>query len=82
MKEKVLDKQAMWLICLKGVEQFFDNKRKELEGYLQFNTVFVMTNDQELKIQLFLQKRELIISINEKLTKLGYDFEVKEVRAK
>lgn len=53
-----------------------------LSGYLRFDTLFLKTSDQSLKIQIFKEKKNLISSINTHLEKLGYSQKISDIRLK
>ena len=53
-----------------------------LEGYVRFNVLFLKTNDQALKIQIFKQKSQLLQEVNLALEKVGYATRIVEIRMK
>lgn len=53
-----------------------------LSGYLRFETLFLKTSDQGLKIQIFKEKQKLIRFINQHFEKLGYSQKVTDIRLK
>ena len=66
-------------VAVSCVKEFFNSKKKSenvvrekepIEGYVKNSKLFIKTSDQEIKIQLFRQKKELLTIINEKLESL------------
>ena len=53
-----------------------------LEGYVRFKVLFLKTNDQTLKIQIFKQKNQILQEVNLALEKIGYKTRVEEIRMK
>lgn len=53
-----------------------------LSWYVRFAILFLKTSDQQLKIQIFKEKNELLKSINSQLTNLGYTQQIKDIRLK
>jgi len=53
-----------------------------LEGYVRFKVLFLKTDDQALKIQIFKQKNQILHEVNLALEKVGYKTRVEEIRLK
>ena len=53
-----------------------------IEGYVRFHVLFLKTDDQALKIQIFKQKNQILQEVNLALEKVGYTTRVHEVRMK
>lgn len=53
-----------------------------LTWYVKFWTLFLKTTDQNLKIQIFKQKPQLLSHINTHLNNIGYQQKIKEIRLK
>ena len=53
-----------------------------LTWYVKFSTLFLKTTDQNLKIQIFKQKNQLLSHINTHLNNIGYQQKIKEIRLK
>lgn len=53
-----------------------------LEGYVSFNVLFLKTDNQTLKIQIFKQKNQILKAVNLAIEKVGYTTRVEEIRIK
>ncbi len=53
-----------------------------LEGYVRFKVLFLKTDDQALKIQIFKQKNQILHEVNLAIEKVGYKTRVDEIRMK
>lgn len=53
-----------------------------LSWYVKFDILFLKTADQMLKIQIFKEKKALLIYINQHLQKLGYHQQINDIRLK
>lgn len=60
----------------------FNENQSGLEGYVRFKVLFLKTNDQTLKIQIFKQKNQILQEVNLALEKIGYKTRVEEIRMK
>lgn len=49
---------------------------------MKFDILFLKTADQMLKIQIFKEKKALLIYINQHLQKLGYHQQINDIRLK
>lgn len=50
-----------------------------LTGYVRHNKLFLKTIDQKLKIQVFKDKLNIILRINQKLSEIWYKAEIQEI---
>lgn len=53
-----------------------------LEGHVRFKVLFLKTDDQALKIQIFKQKNQILHEVNLAIEKVGYKTRVEEIRLK
>lgn len=88
--EKFQGNRMLGTLALKVVKQYFHIEKKAenvvtdevIEGFLRYQTLFLKTADQALKIQIFKEKEKLIAAINQHFQALGYRQEVREIRLK
>ena len=75
-------------IAVKTVKEFFQLEKKAdhvvreqepIEGYVRNWKLFLKTNDQALKIEIFKKKKELLSLINTQLETLGYKQHIHEI---
>ncbi|MDR0282039.1 MAG: hypothetical protein LBI53_01585 [Candidatus Peribacteria bacterium] len=66
-------------IAIKSVKEFFQlekntenivREKEEMEGYVRNGKLFIKTEDQALKIEIFKKKKELIALINNQVSSL------------
>ena len=50
-----------------------------LTWYVRHNRLFIKTIQQSLKIQIFKEKLDIIKSINQKLSEIGYTTEIEDI---
>ena len=50
-----------------------------LTGYVRHNRLFIKTTQQSLKIQIFKEKLDIIKSINQKLSEIGYITKIEDI---
>jgi len=50
-----------------------------IDGYVKFNKVFLKTQDQGLKIDIFKKKQDILTRVNEALAKVGYATKMVEI---
>jgi len=75
--------QMVGAVALNAVNAFLHNlKFENIEGYVRFNVMFLKTNDQALKIQIFKQKNQILHEVNLAIEKVGYTTKVVEIRMK
>lgn len=65
-------------VGLKIVQDFFEDKN--LEWYIQFGTLYIKTQNQEIKIKAFRHKREILDKVNDALKEYGYTRKITEIR--
>lgn len=71
-------KRMIGTIWIKTVQDFFWDKN--IEGFIRFDTLYIKTSNQNIKIQAYQKKKELLETINYELWKLGYKRKIKDVR--
>jgi len=80
LAQKYLGNQAIGVLTLKVVQDFFDNKK--LEWYVKFTTLFIISQDSQLKIEIFRKKKEILDLINKSLEKYGYIVKIRNIFVK
>jgi hypothetical protein len=60
----------------------FVDDQSGLEWYVRFKVLFLKTDDQNLKIQIFKQKNQILQEVNLALEKVGYATRIEEIRMK
>jgi len=70
--------RMIWSVWIQVVRDFFDDKN--LEWHIKFSTLHIKTQDQETKIQAFRQKKELLEKVNQKLSEMGYNRKITDIR--
>jgi len=79
-------KNMIGSIVMNEVKSYLDIKNVDLDveddvltWYVRYNKLFLKTNDQRLKIQIFKEKLNIILSVNKKLSYVGYKLEIKDI---
>jgi len=79
-------KNIIGSVALNEIKNYFkiekiDNEVKDeiLTWYVKHCKLFLKTNDQKLKIQIFKEKSNIIKKINSKLSNLGYKTEINDI---
>jgi hypothetical protein len=70
MSKKFLWKQVIWLVAINEVKRFFADEN--ITWYVKFDKIFLRTQDQNIKIQAFRQKKALLENINNALSNVWY----------
>ncbi len=71
-------KRMIWVTGLQVLRDYFGDQ--ELEGYIKFSTIYLKTQNQEIKIQAFRKKREILEKVNLRLAELWYDRKINDIR--
>ncbi|MFA6256488.1 MAG: hypothetical protein WC606_04895 [Candidatus Absconditabacterales bacterium] len=71
--------QMVGAVALNVVRDFLHS---QIEGYVRFKVLFLKTDNQALKIQIFRQKNQILHEVNLALEKVGYKTRVEEIRMK
>ena len=56
-----------------------ETQNEILTGYVRHNRLFIITTQQNLKIQIFKEKLSIIRKINQKLSEIGYKTEIEDI---
>ena len=82
-------KNMIGSIALNEIMSYFQIKKvdSEIENqiltwYVRNNKLFLKTNDQNLKIQIFKEKLNIIKTINQKLSGIWYKTEIEDIITK
>ncbi len=77
--------RMIWSVWLQVVRDFFGNQ--ELEWYIKFSTLYIKTQtclpagkNQEVRIQAFKKKKEILEKVNQKLDEMGYNRKITDIR--
>lgn len=70
--------RMIWSVGMQVIRDFFDNQ--ELEWHIKFSTLHIKTSEQEIKIQAFRKKKEILEKVNEKLSEMGYSRKITDIR--
>lgn len=72
------------VIALNAVRDYFWFTKNTLliDWALKFDILFIKTTQQHIKIKIFQEKKNLLISINEALQKVWYNKNVKDIITK
>ena len=63
-----------------GIKKVDPEIEKEiLTWYVRWWKLFLKTTDQKIKIQIFKEKKELINTINKKLSDVGYHLNIQDI---
>jgi len=76
--QKSLGKRMIGSVGIKVVQDFFEDKN--LEWYIQFSTLYIKTQNQEIKIKAFRYKKEILQKVNDALADYGYSRKITEIR--
>ena len=76
--QKSFGKRMIWTVWIKAVQDFFGNKN--IEWFIRFNTLYIKTFDQNIKIQAFQHKKEILDKVNSELKILWYNRIISEIR--
>lgn len=76
--QKSFWKRMIWTTWIKTVQDFFGNKN--IEWFIRFSTLYIKTSDQNLKIQAFQHKKEILEKVNLELKNLWYNRVISDIR--
>ena len=76
--QKSFWKRMIWTVWIKAVQEFFGNKN--IEWFIRFSTLYIKTSDQNIKIQAFQHKKEIIEKVNLELKNLWYNRTISDIR--
>lgn len=82
--KKHLTKNMTGVIALNAVREhfWFTKNLLLLDWSLRFDTLFIKTTQQHIKIKIFQEKQELLKKINQSLIAVWYDKTIKDIRTK
>jgi len=79
-------KSIIGSIAMNEVKSYFKIEKKDPEveneiitGYIKQDKLFVKTLNQQLKIQIFKEKMDIIKIINQKLSEIGYKSAINDI---
>lgn len=79
-------RNMIWSIALNEIKAYFhiDKIDPEIEDeiitwYIKINKIFLKISDQQLKIQIFKEKSQIITIINKKLAEIWYNNEIQDI---
>lgn len=79
-------KNMIGSIALNEIKSYLDIRKidSEIEDeimtwYVKYDKLFIKTINQKLKIQIFKEKLNIIKVINQRLSKIGYKLEIKDI---
>ena len=78
MEKKHLDSHMIGELALSAVRDFLQTS-SDIQGKVQFGKLFVKSSDNQVKVTLFIRKREVLAAINEKLQKIGYTKKITDI---
>ena len=76
--QKSFWKRMIWTVWIKAVQDFFGDKN--IEWFIRFNTLYIKTPNQNIKIQAFQKKKEILEKVNLELKNLWYKRVISEIR--
>ena len=90
LSQKFQGYRMLWTLALNFTKKFFQIEKKPdhiladeiLAWYLKYQILFLKTRDQNLKIEIFKQKKELITQLNAHFQSLGYQQQITDIRLK
>ena len=90
LSQKFQGYRMIWMLALNFTKKFFQIEKKPdhiladeiLTWYLKYQILFLKTRDQNLKIEIFKQKKELITQLNAHFQSLGYHQQITDIRLK
>lgn len=90
LSQKFQGYRMLWTLALNFTKKFFQIEKKPdhiladeiLNWYLKYQILFLKTRDQNLKIEIFKQKKELITQLNAHFQSLGYQQQITDIRLK
>ena len=86
LSQQYRGKNIIWSIAVNEIKDYFNLKKIDpeieeeiLTWYVRHDKVFIKTSDQNLKIQLFKEKSNVIEAINKKLQNIGYTQNINDI---
>ena len=79
-------KNMIWSISMNEIKSYLNIEKIDTEikdeiltWYVRHNKLFLKTNDQRLKIQIFKEKSSIIKKTNSKLSEIGYKTKIEDI---
>ncbi len=76
----------IWSIALNTIRSYLnipkidpEIEEEKISWYVRHNKLFLKTNDQILKIQIFKEKLNIIKNINQKLSEIWYKANIQDI---
>ena len=82
LAKRRLGRAMIGTLALKAVKNFYDKKKiptGEIDWFVKHDKIFLRTNNQAFKIQLYRDQFELLKFVNEYLEDIGYQIKMKKV---
>lgn len=76
--QKSFWKRMIWTAWIKTVQDFFWDKN--IEWFIRFSTLYIKTSNQNIKIQAFQHKKEILEKVNLELKNLWYNRTISDIR--
>jgi hypothetical protein len=81
MQSKHLDQHMIGELALSAVRDFL-GIHEDIEGKVQFGKLFLKSSNNQVKVQLFLRKKQALEAVNTKLKKIGYKKDIIDIFVK
>ena len=79
-------KNMIWSIALNEIKSYLNIAKVDTEieneiltWYVRHNRLFIKTANQQIKIQIFKEKLNIIKKINQKLSGIGYKTKIEDI---
>ena len=79
-------KNMIWSIALNEIKSYLNIEKVDTEiedeiltWYVKHNRLFIKITNQNIKIQIFKEKSNIIKKINQKLSEIGYKTEIEDI---
>ena len=86
LSEQYRGKNMIWSLAVNEIKSYLNIKKADpdiendvLTGYIRHCKLFVKVFDQNIKIQIFKEKKYIIKSINKKLGEIGYEIKIQDI---
>ena len=86
LSEQYRGKNMIWSLAVNEIKSYLNIPKIDpeveddiLTWYVRYDKLFIKTAIQDLKIQIFKKKFEIIERINKKLDKIGYTTKIKDI---
>lgn len=81
LSKKHLSSNVIGTICVNAVRHYFGFTHNDLliDWYVKFNKLFLTTTQQHIKINVFKEKQDIILAINQSLSNVWYKNQIKDI---